>query len=68
MNTRMPHPTASIQAPPTPDMRRPNRWRNHVKGTVRKMKAIGLYSVKKRKISIALDYIIVPLWDKTGVN
>ncbi len=51
MKIRMPHPTASIQAPPTADTRRPKRLRNQVKGTVRNIKAIGLYSDRKKRYS-----------------
>ena len=51
MKPRMPHPTASIQAPPTPTMRSPKRLRNHVNGIVKRKNVIEPYSegVGKRK-------------------
>lgn len=52
MKTRMPHPTASIQAPPRPTIRRPKRWRNQAKGKVRNMKAMGLYSIENDRSTV----------------
>ena len=47
MNIQMPHPTASIQAEPTPTMRSPKQFRNHASGMVKISNSIEAYSEEK---------------------